>query len=205
MSAFAARSRLALGAVFRSDDFAMRPEDLSLILATARTGDAPAMEQVFQLLYAELRRLAHHKLKGSALTLLHTTALVHECYERMLQAGSIEARDSGQFLAYASRAMRSVLVDHARSRLTERRGGAVEHVELDAAHEQPSKDEEIVKLHEALHELEARDAQLARVVEMRYFAGLTEKEIAVALGVTERTVRRYWEKARLLLFSVMQQ
>jgi len=102
--------------------------------------------------------------------------------------------------------MRSIIVDYARERTADKRGGSAEHTELrtelDAA--LPEGAEQIVRVHDALLELESRDARLARVVEMRYFGGLSETEIAEALGVTERTVRRDWEKARLLLADALQ-
>jgi len=159
---------------------------------------------LFAELYDELRTLAHLKLRGEPLTLLGTTTLVHECFEKMQRAGSVAANDRAQFLAYASRAMRSVVVDHARHRITARRGGGAVHLELSVATDLPAEDERILKVHEALGELEKRDEQLARVVEMRYFAGLTDAEIAGALGISARTVRRYWDKARVLLLATME-
>lgn len=162
------------------------------------------VERLFDLLYGELHRLAHDKLRGAPLTLLNTTALVHECWERMRRADKIAAREKGQFLAYASRAMRSVLVDHARKRLSERRGAGQKHLELDDALDRPAEDEQIVRVHEALEELEKHDPELTQVVEMKYFAGLSDAEIAEAMGVTDRTVRRRFEKARVLLLAAMQ-
>lgn len=161
------------------------------------------VEQYFEALYTELRALAHRQLKASPRTMLDTTALVHECYEKMLRAGTIVGREDGQFLAYASRAMRSILVDHARARIAERRGGGAQHVELDTALDRPVEDDEIVRVHEALEELESRDRELVQVVEMRYFGGLSDVEIAEALGVTDRTIRRRFEKARVLLLALM--
>jgi RNA polymerase sigma factor (TIGR02999 family) len=174
------------------------------LLSSANRGDASALEKLVALLYDELRGLARQKLRGGRATLLDTTALVHECFERMRQAGSLLATDRAQFLAYASRAMRSVVVDHARRRLSQRRGGGAPHVELDDELDLvPGQDQEVLRVHEALEELSNHDRRLRQVVEMRYFGGLTEEEIAAALGVTERTVRRDWEKARLLLYAVM--
>ena len=173
--------------------------------ATSDTGAASlAVEQLFEVLYSELRALAHRQLRDSPSTMLNTTALVHECYERMQRAGTIAGRENGQFLAYASRAMRSVLVDHARARIAGRRGGGAAHIELDSALDQPVEDEQILRVHDALKDLEARDAELAQVVEMRYFGGLSDREIAEVLSVTDRTVRRRFEKARVLLLALMQ-
>ena len=136
--------------------------------------------------------------------MLDTTALVHEAYLRIagVEMGSDEQRS---FLAYASRTMRSVIVDFARKRQAECRGGDACIVTLtgDVAERQPAAADDIVRVHEALEELAHIDVRLAQVVEMRYFAGLVEAQIAQALGVSERTVRRDWEKARLLLSRVL--
>jgi len=136
--------------------------------------------------------------------LLDTTALVHEAYLRIagVEMGSDEQRS---FLAYASRTMRSVIVDFARKRQAECRGGDACIVTLtgDVAERHPAAADDIVRVHEALEELAHIDVRLAQVVEMRYFAGLVEAQIAQALGVSERTVRRDWEKARLLLSRVL--
>lgn len=165
----------------------------------------PAMiDDLLALLYDDLRRLAHRRLGEARATLLDTTGLVHECFERMRNAGSVLALDRPQFLAYASRAMRSVIVDHARRRISQRRGGGALKVELDEELTSGAgKDAEVLRVHEALDALAIHDARLRQVVEMRYFGGLTEAEIGAALGISERTVRRDWERARLLLYAVM--
>ena len=155
--------------------------------------------------YRQLRVLARARLRhGGRETLLDTTALVHEAYLRIagVEMGSAEQRS---FLAYASRTMRSVIVDFARKRQAECRGGDALIVTLTGtiAERQPAAADDIVRVHEALEELARIDARLAQVVEMRYFAGLVEVQIAQALGVSERTVRRDWEKARLLLSRVL--
>lgn len=151
--------------------------------------------------YCELRMLARTRLRGGGReTLLDTTALVHEAYLRLadVEMDSVEQRS---FLAYASRTMRSVIVDFARKRQAECRGGDVFIVTLTGtlAERQPAAADDILRVHQAIDELARIDARLAQVVEMRYFAGLTEPQIAQALGISERTVRRDWEKARLLL------
>jgi RNA polymerase sigma factor (TIGR02999 family) len=155
--------------------------------------------------YRQLRVLARARLRhGGRETLLDTTALVHEAFLRIagVEMGSDEQRS---FLAYASRTMRSVIVDFARKRQAECRGGDACIVTLtgDVAERQPAAADDIVRVHEALEELAHIDVRLAQVVEMRYFAGLVEAQIAQALGVSERTVRRDWEKARLLLSRVL--
>ena len=151
--------------------------------------------------YRQLRVLARARLRGGGReTLLDTTVLVHEAYLRIagVEMGSAEQRS---FLAYASRTMRSVIVDFARKRQAQCRGGDALIVTLTGAiaERQPAAADDIVRVHEALEDLARIDARLAQVVEMRYFAGLVEVQIAQALGVSERTVRRDWEKARLLL------
>jgi len=151
--------------------------------------------------------MAHHRLRAyEPITLLDTTALVHESYLRFLNGAQLEGFERPQFLAYAAHAMRSVIVDLVRKRRAERRGGGdfkVELGEIQVAHSCATEDR-ILRVSDALDELAVADARLAQVVEMRYFAGLDEREIAAALGVTDRTVRRDWQKARLLLSVALQ-
>jgi RNA polymerase sigma factor (TIGR02999 family) len=138
--------------------------------------------------------------------MLETAALVHECYLKFAEAGRLTVNDRAHFLAYTARAMRSIIVDFARGRLRERRGGDAVHQTLNTEliDGLPTGDDQIVQVHEALEELARRDPRLVQVIEMRYFVGLSEKEIADALALTERTVRRDWEKARLLLADALQ-
>ncbi|GIL05761.1 MAG: DNA-directed RNA polymerase sigma-70 factor [Betaproteobacteria bacterium] len=176
------------------------------LLARVRAGDAAALDALFAELYPELRRLAHARLaRGGRHTMLETTSLVHECYLKFAEAGRLDVNDRAHFHAYAARAMRSIIVDYARHRMREKRGGDAAHQTLNTEliDGLPAGDEQIVRVHEALDELARRDARLVQVVEMRYFAGLSEQEIATSLGVTERTVRRDWEKARLLLADAL--
>ncbi len=127
--------------------------------------------------------------------------MVHETYERLRNVGQIDAACRGQFLAYAARVMRSVIIDFVRKRRAQRRGGGAAQVTLSTSlhDEAASTDEDIERIHDALLELETADPRLKQVVEMRYFGGFEEREIAEALGVTDRTVRRDWERAKLLL------
>lgn len=147
------------------------------------------------------RRLSRSRCNA----VLETTELVNETYLRIARAGSIRAQDRAGYLAYASRAMRSVIVDLVRARLTARRGGGAHCLTLDTSvsKQVASGEDEIIRVHEALEELAAVDPRVVRVVEMRYLAGLSADEVAAALGVTERTVRRDWEKARLLLAAAL--
>jgi RNA polymerase sigma factor (TIGR02999 family) len=163
-------------------------------------------DDLFPVLYDELRRLARSRLaSGGRNVLLDTTALVHESFLRLQGAGKVDLRDRDHFMAYAATAMRSVIVDYVRRRAAEKRGGDVEHITLDTglAESLGATDDEIVDVHEALEGLGKVDARLVKVVEMRYFAGLTDDQIGAALGMTGRTVRRDWERARLLLAEML--
>lgn len=181
--------------------------ELTELLSAARRGDQQAAGEAFSLLYAELRRLARSKLRQhQSMTLLDTTSLVHESYLKLVGAQALPVEDRHHFFAYASRVMRSVIVDFARARLAERRGGDADHVVLDTAiaADVATPENDVLRVHEALDLLAKADPRLAQVVELRYFGGLTEPEIAQALGTSERTVRRDWEKARLLLFAALE-
>jgi RNA polymerase sigma factor (TIGR02999 family) len=182
--------------------------DFTRLLQAVRDGDTGAMDRVFELTYQELHRLAHRRLHGSPQREeLNTTSLVHECYLRLVHLGQLEMHDRTHFLAYAARVMRSIVIDSVRRRLAARRGGGEMHVTLatDIPDAKTFGEQELMRVDELLRELEKLDARLVQVVEMRYFAGLTEEEIGAALGVAARTIRRDWEKARLLLFSAMQE
>lgn len=175
---------------------------ITQLLQAARLGDRAAADQVVAELYADLQRLARRQVRDAGhLTLLDTTALVHEAWLRVAGADGAAFPDRRHFLAYAAQAMRSVIVDAVRARQADRRGGGQAHQTLDTAvaEQLPAGDEDVLRVHEALGELAQVEPRLAQVVEMRYFAGLMESEIAEALGVTERTVQRDWQKARLFL------
>ncbi len=181
-------------------------DDLTHLIARLERGDARAHDDLFALLYQDLRRLAHSRLrKNETITLLDTTSLVHDAYIKVLDSGALRFADRGHFLAYAAKAMRSIVVDEIRKRHAEQRGASAEHVQLDTtiADRVHADDAEILRVHEALLELASLDTRLATIVEMRFFAGLSEADIAEALGVAERTVRREWNKARALLFSAL--
>ncbi len=181
-------------------------ERLPLLLSAVRRGEAGAVDELFGLLYPDLRQLAHSRLRRSGrFTLLDTTVLVHESYLRLFKAGTLEAGDRGQFMAYAARVMRSVVVDFARSRGAERRGGDAIRVELEEglAEALDPREREVIRIHEALEELATIDERLVRVVEMRYFAGMTEEQVAEALELSRRSVARDWEKARLFLATAL--
>jgi len=169
-------------------------------------GENPPVDSLFDATYRELRQLAHARLAGNRDTLLDTTALVHETYLRLANANEVRFPDRPRFLVYAGKVMRSIIIDLVRQRQTGRRGGDATHVTLTtrlAGGGSAAGEQEILRVHEALLELEKVDERMARVVELRYFGGLTEIEIAQALGVTDRTVRRDWEQARLLLAEAL--
>lgn len=168
--------------------------------------DNGSFEQLFTDLYRELRSLAHARLRRhGAPTLLDTTSLVHESYLRFLRTGHVQIADQTHFIAYAARVMRSVIVDFAREGAAQRRGGGEKDVTLDtgAAAELAGNEREIIRLNDALDELSTVSERLVRVVEMRYYGGLTDSEIAEVLNVSERTVRRDWEKAKMILAAAL--
>jgi RNA polymerase sigma factor (TIGR02999 family) len=180
--------------------------DITSLLHQAQTNDPKAVDELFAALYDELHRLARAKLSRVApMTVLDTTVLVHESYLKLLKAGELTIESRPQFLGYASRVMRSIIVDMVRQRQTERNGGGAAHVTLNTnvADSVSDRDDEVIRVNDALEELAAIDLRLVQVVEMRYFAGLSEKEIAEALAVSVRTVERDWEKARLFLHRAL--
>lgn len=180
---------------------------LTDLLGRMQGGDAAARDALFAAAYAELHRLAQGRLRhGGRDTLLDTTGLVHESYLRFARAGELRAEDRRAFFAYASRVMRSVVLNSVRDRIALKRGGAdAQPVAADGAPASaPRGDEQtVLDVHEALKDLEKADPRLAQVAEMRYFGGYSEQEIAETLEVTERTVQRDWEKARLILAAAL--
>lgn len=179
-------------------------QNLTLLIRGAQRGDAGAMDALYEATYPDLRRLARARLRAASRpTLLDTGSLVHESYVRFASS-RLALEDRSHFMCWAARAMRSIIVDHMRQRLAMRRGGGATRVLLEVEPADPAAgEEEILAVHEALEQLAEVDPRLAQVVEMRYFGGLTEPEVAGALGVTERTVRRDWQKARLLLHEAL--
>jgi len=180
--------------------------ELTQLIRQVRDGDAAARDTLFGAAYPELRKLARSRLHtGGRNTYLDTTALVHESYFRFINTSELGLEDRRAFFAYASKVMRSVIIDSVREHQAQRRGGDADHLTLHTqfAGEVPSGEHEVLKVHDALLALEAADPRLAKVVEMRYFGGFSETETAHVLGVTERTVRRDWEKARLLLMNLL--
>ena len=189
----------------RPEEFLGRDDgmgEVTTLIGAARAGDREAFDRIFELLYPELRQVAHRRLMRSSRDgLMETTALVNECYLKFLKCETLTPEDRSHFLAYAATVMRSIIVDAARLAKTDRRGGDAEQVTLDSEliGALPAESDEILEVHAALADLSRIDARLGHVVEMRYFGGFEDEEIAEALGLSARTVRRDWDKARLLL------
>ncbi len=181
----------------------LRPEDVTGLLRAAEAGDREAVDRVFSVLYGELRAIAHRQLQRiPAEQTLSTTALVHEAYLKLSKGAGWTARDRSHFFSLAGRAMRMILIDQARARCGPRRGSGLRPLDLDAL-DIPIEERaaELVALDEALDLLGERDEELARLVEWRFFAGLSVEEIAEMSGQSARTVKRHWQTARAFLFQ----
>jgi RNA polymerase sigma factor (TIGR02999 family) len=179
---------------------------LTDLLVRMQGGDAEARDALFAAAYAELHGLAQARLRhGGRNTILDTTGLVHESYLRFTRAGALRAEDRRAFFAYASQVMRSVILNCVRERVALKRGGDRQSSEASdpLADDPPGDEQTVLDVHEALKDLEKADPRLAQVAEMRYFGGYSESEIAEALAITERTVQRDWEKARLILAAAL--
>jgi RNA polymerase sigma factor (TIGR02999 family) len=180
--------------------------EITQLLAAARSGDQEAAGQAFSILYDNLRQLARARLRQhQRFTLLDTTSLVHESYLKMVGVNALAVADRQHFFTYASTVMRSVIVDFARARAAERRGGDAVHVTIDTSvsNQKAPLESDVLRVHEALQTVGRVAPDLMQLVEMRYFGGLTEAQIGEALNISERTVRRNWEKARLLLAAAL--
>ncbi len=181
--------------------------ELTQLFDAVNAGDRSAVDRLMALMYKELRQLAHRRLNASPRgNTLETTGLVHESYLRFLHAGRLRVKDRAHFMAYSSKVMRSIIIDLSRAHRAERHGGGKLQVTLDSqvADEAHASDEQLIRIDEVLEELNQTEPRLVQVVEMRYFGGLSENEIAEMLGLTERTVQRDWHKARLLLSAALE-
>ena len=178
--------------------------EITAILQAAEAGDRGAVDRLFAAVYGEMHRLAHRELASSGLQgTMNTTALVHETYLKLSRGNAWSVRDRYHFYATAARAMRMVLIDDARHRLRGKRGAGKVNLplqDLEATLSVPEKTEELLALDEALARLETAAPELARVVEWRFFAGLSVEDIAKTLEISDRTVRRQWRAARAFLY-----
>lgn len=182
------------------------PESITSLMQAHRAGAPHAFDRLVELVYPELRRVARQQLRRGRPDppVLDTTGLVHEAYLKLVDQASLDARDRGHFLAIAARAMRQVIVDHARTRQAAKRGAGADHLPFDersAAVE--AQADHILAVNEALARLAVVDARLLQVVECRFFAGYSEAETAEALEVSTRTVERDWRRAKAWLKSAM--
>lgn len=177
-------------------------QEITHWLDAVRAGDDEALGRLFSLVYCELRRIAQMQLRRGAPKSLSTTAVVHEAYLKLLGSSRKDLKDRNHFYAVAARAMRQILVDHARARAAQRRGGLAAHVELDEEqHGFRTSVDELIDLDAALQRLHELDARLERVVELRFFAGLSVEETAELLEVAPRTIKRDWRRARAFLYG----
>ena len=174
-------------------------ESLTEMLNAARGGDARAASAAYSFVYDELKRSARRSLRGKSGDTLTPTALVHEVYLRFCEHDGKPLRDRSHFFALASRAMRQILVDHARRRCSKKRGGEAHITDVDSGLSLQDDMVRTLELDAALCALEERDPNLARLVEWHFFGGLAFQEIADETGRHERTVRRDWELARAFL------
>jgi RNA polymerase sigma factor (TIGR02999 family) len=181
------------------------PGEITNLLHAVEAGDRGAVDRLFSAVYGEMRKLAHREIVSSGLHgTLNTTALVHETYLKLSRGNAWSVRARYHFYATTSKAMRMVLIDDARRRFRSKRGSGKANLpldEVDAILPAPEKTEELLALDEALGRLETAAPDLARVVEWRFFAGLSVEDIAKTLEVSDRTVRRQWRAARAFLYQ----
>ena len=179
-----------------------QPNDITQILRDWGEGDRASLDTLIPLVYGELRQLAHRALnKNAGDGNFQTTALVNEAYLRMVDVKQIDWQNRVHFYAVSANLMRNILVDFARQRLSQKRGGEKTHVELDEAlNFSPNKSEDLVALDECLTELAKLSERQSRVVELKFFGGLTEDEISEVLKISPATIKRDWQAARAWLY-----
>jgi RNA polymerase sigma factor (TIGR02999 family) len=183
----------------------MGEDAITALLKRWSNGDSAAFDRLVTLLYGELKSLGDCLLKDRAAGTLQCTALVHEVFLKFRRQECVTWNDRGHFMSFVARMMRQILVDHARGQLTRKRWGGQERVPLAMALDQPAQDDrDLVAVHEALDRLADLDPVRARLVELRYFGGLTLEEIADMDGLSLSTVKRNWTAAKLWLFTELQ-
>jgi RNA polymerase sigma factor (TIGR02999 family) len=176
------------------------------LIAAVEHGDAGAREALFAALYADLHRLARRELaRPGANVSLGVTTLLHEAYVDMASRGGASFPDRARFMGYAARVMRGLIIDHVRNRRAAKRGGAFELTSIENDVADASADHrELARISDALDELARSDSALAEVVDLKFFCGFSFAEIAAMRGISERTAQRSWEKARILLYRMLQ-
>lgn len=173
---------------------------LSSLIDAAERGDGSAANKLFTLLYAELHRLAKRQLAGQGVPVsLGATTLLHQAYIEMAGRDGAIFPDRLRFMGYAARVMRGLIIDHARARRAQKRGGQFEITSAGSEFDNPCDDRELTRISEALHELAKADPTLEEIVDLKFFCGFTFAEIAAMKGISERTAQRQWEKARIFL------
>jgi RNA polymerase sigma factor (TIGR02999 family) len=184
----------------------MDSDEVTRLLVAARDGDRNALDALYPIVYADLRGVAHRALSGGRPgDTLNTTALVHEVYIKLHGSAAFSPQDRRHFFAIAARDMRQIVVDHARGRAAQKRGGEFQRVDLDdATIAGDDSGRALLALEDALQKLGELDERLARVVELRFFGGLTVEETAEVLDVDPRTVKRDWRKARAILYLTLE-
>jgi RNA polymerase sigma factor (TIGR02999 family) len=187
------------------DSSAAPPDDITLLLHRSAEGDREAFQRLIPLVYGDLRGIAHRRLRHEKSEhTLSTTAVVHEAYLHLVPQATATWRDRAHFFAVAARVIRHVLVDYARHRKAQKRGGSAIRIplrdDLEGKEEEPV---DLLALDEALESLGARDSRLRDVVECRFFAGMTMEETAEALGISKRTAERDWTRARAYLYDTL--
>jgi RNA polymerase sigma factor (TIGR02999 family) len=191
-----------IGSAMPESENGSRAQDVSTLLAAWSNHDPAARDALVPIIYAELRRLAHHYMQNErAGHTLQTTALVHEAYLRLTDVDRMQWRDRGHFFAMAATLMRRILVDHARDRACDKRGGGVVFTAIDGNHIGQGTNIDAIALDEALERLAAMDPQQSRIVELRFFGGLTIEETADALDISPATVKREWTWAKAWLYQ----
>lgn len=178
------------------------PQQVTQLLIDWRNGDRQALDRLMPLVYNELRRIAQRSRRTQiAGNTFQTADLIHEAYLKLAGQNGIDWQNRAHFYAVAARVMRYLLIDHARAKLTQKRGGGAEMISLNELEiGEPGRSLEILSLNQALERLAGMDERKSRIVEMRYFAGMNNNEVAEVLGVSEITVKREWTRAKAWLY-----